>query len=458
MKLRALVVDDDALSREFLTEAVAAAGYDVRSAADGDEAVRILEREESDLVLTDLRLPGKDGLQVLKVAKERNPSRPVVVLTAYGEVDVAVRAMRDGAADFLQKPVSPETLEVVLRRTRDVETLARENRALKADQVSEARVHGIVLGKSASFHEAVSLAARVAETDATVLVRGESGVGKELIAALIHENSPRRNRPFVRVNCAALTDSLLASELFGHERGAFTGAVARKEGRFELAQGGTLFLDEIGETTPEMQAKLLRVLENGEFERVGGVRTLKADVRIIAATNRDLEQAIEEGRFRADLFHRLDVFAVRVPPLRERREDLTELARHFLARHRRDLGSAAETFTKAALDAIQSCDWPGNVRELSNAVRRACLRAPGAEVDVEHLGLAPKPSVVRDPLIPVGMSIDDVERHLILRTLDLTRWNRVEASKILGVTSRTLSNKLRTYRARGQLGLVGKAV
>jgi DNA-binding NtrC family response regulator len=458
VKPRALVVDDDALSREFLAEAVAAAGYEVLPAGDGAEACGLLEREEFDLVLTDLRLPGKDGLHVLHAAKERHPSRPVVLLTAYGEVDTAVGAMRDGASDFLQKPVSPERLDVVLRRLRETEQLARENRALKAEQNAEARTHGLVLGRSPSFREAISLAGRAARTDATVLIRGESGVGKELVAALIHENSPRRRAPFVRVNCAALTDSLLASELFGHERGAFTGAVARKEGRFELAEGGTLFLDEIGETSPETQAKLLRVLENGEFERVGGVRTLKADVRVVAATNRDLEKAIAEGRFRADLYHRLDVLAVRVPALRERREDVEELARHFLERHRKELGGAARTFTKSAVEALVGYDWPGNVRELSNAVRRACLRAPGAEIDAEHLGLAPKAAATRDPLVPVGMSIDDVERHLILRTLDLVRWNRTEASKILGVTSRTLSNKLRTYRARGQIGVAGKAV
>jgi two-component system, NtrC family, response regulator AtoC len=457
VKPRAMVVDDDSLSREFLAEAVGGSGYEVRTAADGAEAVRMLDAEEWDLVVTDLRLPGKDGLEVLKASKERRPERPVVVLTAYGAVDVAVRAMREGAADFLQKPVSPDALDMVLSRTREVERLTRENRALKAAQTSDARSHGIVLGRNAAFRAAVALAERVAATNATVLVRGESGVGKELIAALIHEGGPRRGGPFIRVNCAALTESLLTSELFGHERGAFTGAVVRKEGRFELAQGGTLFLDEIGEMAPETQSKLLRVLEAGEFERVGGSRTLKTDVRVVAATNRDLEKAMEEGRFRPDLFHRLDVFSVRVPPLRERREDLPDLAKHFLERHRRDLGAAARGFSRGALEALAAYDWPGNVRELANVVQRALLRAPGPTIEADHLGLAPRTQPSKEPMVPVGLSVDDVERHLILRTLDLVGWNRTEASKILGVTTRTLSNKLRIYRARGFVAAAGRA-
>ncbi|HYC78703.1 MAG TPA: sigma-54 dependent transcriptional regulator [Planctomycetota bacterium] len=449
MARTALVADDDALSREFLAEAVGAAGFDVRTASDGVEALALLERDEPDVVVTDLRMPGKDGLEVLKAAKARRPDRPVIVLTAYGAVDVAVRAMREGAADFLQKPVSPDALDVVLRRVQETERLRRENRALKEDRAADVRAVGVVLGRNAAFREAVAMAERVAPRPSTVLIRGESGTGKELIAALVHENSARRKGPFIRVNCAALTDSLLTSELFGHERGAFTGAVKAKEGRFELAQGGTLFLDEIGEMSPETQAKLLRVLECGEFERVGGVRTLKADVRVIAATNRDLEKAMEDGRFRADLFHRLDVFTVHLPPLRERPEDLADLAQHFLERYRRDLGSEAKKFSRAAVEAMAAYDWPGNVRELGNVVQRALLRAPGAIVEAEHLGLAAKPAASREPTVPVGLSVDETERHLILRTLDLVGWNRTEASRILGVTTRTLSNKLRIYRARG---------
>jgi DNA-binding NtrC family response regulator len=449
MKPRVLVADDDALSREFLVEAVSQAGYDVRAAEDGDEAARLLETEAFDLVLTDLRMPGKDGEEILRLSKAKDESRPVVVLTAYGAVDAAVRAMREGAADFLQKPISPEALEATLRRSRGAERPALLRGGLREGAPSEPAAHGVVLGTNRAFREAVDLAERVAKTNATVLIRGESGVGKELFAELVHERGLRRSGPFVRVNCAALTESLLASEIFGHERGAFTGAVARKEGRFELAGGGTLFLDEIGETSPETQARLLRVLETGDFERVGGVKTLKADVRIVAATNRDLEKAMEEGRFRADLYHRLNVFTIHVPSLRERREDVANLAAHFVERHRKELGVAARPFTKAALDAMVAYDWPGNVRELSNAVRRALLRSGEASMDVDHLGIAARTPSSREPAVPVGLSIDDVERHLILKTLDLVGWNRTEASKILGVTTRTLSNKLRTYRARG---------
>jgi DNA-binding NtrC family response regulator len=296
----------------------------------------------------------------------------------------------------------------------------------------------------------VALATRVAPAQATVLIRGESGTGKELIASLIHERSPRAGRPFIRVNCAALTETLLTSELFGHEKGAFTGAHQRKEGRFELANGGTLFLDEIGEIAPEVQAKLLRVLEIGEFERVGGTRTLRADVRVVAATNRDLVAAIAEGRFRQDLFFRLNVFPIVLPALAERREDIPPLAAHFLERFRKELGGRARAFDKGAMEALAAHDWPGNVRELMNVVQRGILRAQGEAITARDLGLSPAGGV-RPANVPIGLTIDETERHLILRTLDLTSWNRTEASRILGVTTRTLSNKLRLYRSQGLL-------
>jgi transcriptional regulator with GAF, ATPase, and Fis domain len=284
-----------------------------------------------------------------------------------------------------------------------------------------------------------------------VLIRGASGTGKELIASLIHERSTRAGRPFIRVNCAALTETLLTSELFGHEKGAFTGAHQRKEGRFELADGGTLFLDEIGEIAPEVQSKLLRVLEVGEFERVGGVRTLKVDVRVVAATNRDLEAAIGEGRFRQDLFFRLNVFPITLPALAERKEDVPTLANHFLERFRKELGGRARAFDKGATDAMAAYDWPGNVRELMNVVQRGILRAHGDAITARDLGLAASATGARPANVPLGLTIDEAERHLILRTLDLTGWNRTEASQILGVTTRTLSNKLRLYRSQGLL-------
>jgi DNA-binding NtrC family response regulator len=447
---RALIADDDALSREFLAECVSAAGFEVKPVVDGRGAVEALRADDFDLVITDLRMPGCDGIDVLRASRERNPERPVVVLTAFGAVETAVQAMKEGAADFVLKPISPDALELVLKRVQGTARLKGEISALKACLAPDPSAGTRILGSNPAIREVVQLAQRVAPTQATVLVRGESGTGKELVAALIHEESPRAGRPFIRVNCAALTETLLTSELFGHEKGAFTGAHQKKEGRFELANGGTLFLDEIGEISPEVQSKLLRVLELGEFERVGGTRTLKADVRVVAATNRDLEAAISDGRFRQDLFFRLNVFPITLPRLRDRKEDIPVLAAHFLERFRKDLGGRARSFDRSALEALTSYDWPGNVRELMNAVQRGILRASGEAITQRDLGLEPA-AASRTANVPLGLTIDETERHLILRTLDLTGWNRTEASRILGVTTRTLSNKLRLYRSQGLL-------
>jgi DNA-binding NtrC family response regulator len=451
---RALIADDDALSREFLAETVAAAGYDVRAVADGPAALAALKADDVDLVISDLRMPGCDGIEVLRASRRASPARPVVVLTAFGAIETAVLAMKEGAADFLLKPISPDALEVVLKRIQGTARLTREISALKASLAPAPAPALAILGTNPAILEAVELARRVAPTQATVLIRGESGTGKELIAALIHEASARADRPFIRVNCAALTETLLTSELFGHEKGAFTGAHQKTEGRFELAHGGTLFLDEIGEIAPEVQSKLLRVLELGEFERVGGTRTLKVDVRVVAATNRDLEAGIAEGRFRQDLFFRLNVFPITLPRLADRKEDVAALASHFLERFRKELGGQARAFDKSALAALDAYDWPGNVRELMNVVQRGILRAAGPAITSRDLGLEPAAAAAKPAQVPVGLSIDEAERHLILRTLDLTSWNRTEASRILGVTTRTLCNKLRLWRSQG---LVGKA-
>lgn len=450
MSRHAVVVDDDPLSREFLVEALRTEGFVVREASTGEDGVRSLQAREPDLVLTDLRLPGLDGIGVLRAAKERNPDLPVVVLTAFGTVERAVEAMRFGAEDFLLKPASPEQIDVVLARIESKRRLERENRALRAS-LREQKVGAHIIGNDRRFQEALELARRVAPTDATVLVRGESGTGKELVAATIHESSLRANGPFIRVNCAALTESLLTSELFGHEKGAFTGAHARKEGRFELASGGTLFLDEVGEVYPEVQAKLLRVLETGEFERVGGTRTLKADVRVVAATNRDLEEAMAEGRFREDLFFRLNVLPVQLPPLRERLQDVPALAEHFIAKFAREHGSPARGLSNDALRALTSASWPGNVRELANTLQRAVLVADGPLIKVQHLGLGSRAGRAGEGEVPTGMPLAEVERRVILKTLDQTGWNRTEAARVLGVTSRTLSNKIKQWRASGLL-------
>ncbi len=444
----ALIADDDTLSREFLSELLATSGVRIRVADCGERAVALAAAESFDVVFTDLRMPRGDGLTVLKAVKARRPDVPVVILTAYGTIETAVAAMKEGAEDFILKPAAPEQLEIVLGRIEAKASLVRENRVLKA-QLSAGGDEPEIVGEDRRFLEALALARRVAATNATVLVRGESGTGKELVAWLLHRESPRRAGPFVRVNCAALTETLLTSELFGHEKGAFTGAVARREGRFELADGGTIFLDEVGEIAPSVQARLLRVLECGEFERVGGSETLRSDARVITATNRDLESAIARGLFREDLFFRLNVIPIRLPALRERPGDIEPLAERFLARFAREYGSRATALSAAALAALRNYAFPGNVRELRNILQRAVLLATGDRIETEHLGLPALPDA-RTAAAASG-SIEEMERRLILATLEATRGNRTEAARRLGVTARTLSNKLRLWRERAAI-------
>ena len=448
MTRRAVVIDDDPLSREFLVEALRTSAYAVDEAATGEDGVDLVVRTEPDLVLTDLRLPGIDGIEVLRRCRERLPELTVIVLTAFGTVERAVEAMQYGAEDFLLKPVSPEQLDIALGRLADRARLVKENRALKASLPSDSDVFRDIVGKNRNFMDALHLAERVATSDATVLVRGESGTGKELVAGLLHRASTRRAGPFIRVNCAALTENLLTSELFGHEKGAFTGAHQRKEGRFELASGGTLFLDEIGEMPLEVQGRLLRVLETGDFERVGGTRTLKSDARIVAATNRDLEEAIEEGRFREDLYYRLNVVPVVLPALRERLDDVPALVQHLIEKFSKTHGSPARRVSNAAIDALRGADWPGNVRELANTIERACLIATGETLEPSDLTLPARRSS-RESGTPVGTTLEEAERRLILGTLESTGWNRTQAARILGVTARTLSNKLKVWKTRG---------
>lgn len=455
MKRRhAIVVDDDAMVAEFLCEALAQYGFTVRVFRSAEEAIPNLATSEADLLVSDLRLPGMDGLGLIARAREVRPDIATIVLTAFGTVETAVHAIRSGAEDFLLKPISLEQLELVLSRIDASRAILRENKALRASLSTEKAGMPAIVGSDSRFIQALALAERVASTEATVLVRGESGTGKEVVASLLHFRSRRAKGPFIRVNCAALTESLLTSELFGHEKGAFTGALARKEGRFELASGGTLFLDEIGEISLDVQAKLLRILETGEYERVGGSRSLRSDARIVAATNRDLEAAISEGKFREDLFYRLNVVPITLPPLRERREDIPALSSHFLRKYAREFGSPARELSPAAATLLMASNWPGNIRELANVMQRAALVATGPVVNQEDLGLVARLSAATRPSF-AGRSLEEVERTLILETLEATRWNRTEAAKLLGVTSRTLSNKIRLWRA---LGLVNADV
>jgi two-component system, NtrC family, response regulator AtoC len=436
---RILVVDDDDGVRTFLAEALEVDGHDVRQAASGEEAVRRLDAESFHVLITDLRMPGMDGLALVRKARTEQPELEIVVLTAHGTVETAIEAMKLGAFDYLQKPVeSPASLRLLVGR-------AVERRTLRDRHEEAERAHGdavrLTWGDPAMVPVEEALH-KVARTDATVLLLGESGVGKEVAARAVHAWSDRAAGPFVAINCAALAETLLESELFGHEKGAFTGATARRRGRIELAEGGTFFLDEVAELKPELQAKLLRVLQERVFERVGGTQTIAANVRWIAATNRDLRAMMQDGRFRDDLYHRLAVFPVRLPPLRERRGDLLPLAEALLARIGRDLGRRPPPLAEATRQRLLAAPWPGNVRELGNALERAVILADGAAaLGPEHLVLEPAAPAAA----PASRSLADLERDAIARTLADTGGNRKDAAERLGIGLRTLYEKLKRY-------------
>jgi len=430
---RILVAEDDPSMRELLQRILEQEGYEVICAEDGLAALARLE-QPFDLVLTDLRMPGADGLQVLQLARRRYAQMPVVVLTAFGSISGAVDAMRLGAFDYLSKPLpDPQTL-------RDVVTRA----------LAEGPPTGpAIVAEDSAMKQVVETARRVSPTDTTVLLLGESGTGKEVVASLIHEGSERAGAPFVAVNCAALTESLLESELFGHEKGAFTGAVGRHEGKFEQAHEGTLFLDEIAETSPGLQAKLLRVLQEQTFERVGGEKPITVDVRIIAATNKDLERAVADGVFREDLYYRLAVFPIRIPPLRERPADVLPLARHFLRLLTRGPSRTAPLLSSEAVEALQAHAWPGNVRELQNVIERALVLCGGSgEIAVVDLGLttgAGSGEVRAGEGATEGETLKDLERRAIGQALEAVGGNRRQAAKRLGIALRTLQYKIKEY-------------
>ncbi len=454
---RVLVADDDELTRELLDEILRGRGCDVALAASGSEAIRRLEREEFDLILTDIKMPDASGMEVLRRAREVNRDAAVVLMTAYGTIESAVTAMKNGAFDYLVKPVSLGQVELILQRVGEWHALVCENRYLRSELAGRDAGNQLVT-RHPKMLALLDMVRRVAQSKATLLIQGESGTGKELVARLAHEASPRAENAFIKVSCAALSASLLESELFGHEKGAFTGAIARREGRFELAHGGTLLLDEIAEIRPALQAKLLRAIEEEEFERVGGSRTIKVDVRLLCTTNRDLAVEVEAGRFRGDLFYRLNVVPIVLPPLRQRREDVPFLVDYFLERFGRESASAPRRVSRRALDALVRYPWPGNVRELRNVVHRAVVLGAGEELRPEDLP-ADITGGRRQALGGncrltaglVGHSIDEVERELILKTIESTAGNKTEAARILRVTPRTLRNKLARYRQQGHI-------
>jgi len=447
---RILVVEDNEALRGGVALALREAWSEVEEAASGEEALmRILDPgcETFDVVVSDVRLPGADGLAVLRAARERDPRTSVLLMTAYGTIETAVEAMRIGAFDFVQKPVDLEQIELRVTRAVEHRRLLAEVSELREEQAARRAVDEIV-GDSPALRAAIDVALRVAPTRSTVLVTGETGTGKELIASLIHRSSPRRDGPLVKVNCAALPETLLESELFGHERGAFTGADRQRIGRFEQASGGTLFLDEVGDMSPATQAKLLRVLQDQEFQRLGGTRVLRTDARLVSATNQDLAVRMREGSFREDLFFRLNVIHIHLPPLRERPDDLVALAHHFLQRFAGEVGRPVRGFTDEALARIRSHPWPGNVRELHNTLERGVLLAEGARIDAADLALPVRAEgggreAWRPDLPAGGMSLREVERELVLEALRRCDFLQKDAAKLLGVSRRKLNYMIR---------------
>jgi len=442
---RVLIADDEANMRWVLERALSKAGYDVETAEDGQLALDRALAERPDLVLVDLKMPRMDGLSVLKTLKEHYPDLLIVLMTAHGSTATAVEAMKAGAHDYLMKPFDIEELLITVSKAFEVESLREQVDYLKGEVQ---RAGWQLVGSSDSMKAVKHLVERVALTPATVLIQGESGTGKELVAQAIHALSPRVNGPFIRVNCAALTETLLESELFGHEKGAFTGALARRTGRFELADGGTLFLDEIGELSFNVQAKLLRVLQERTFERVGGEKTIKVDVRIITATNRDLLKEAQEGRFREDLYYRLSVFPISIPPLRERREDIPYLADHFLKKLK--TYGQSKTLGQGVLTQLIAYDWPGNVRELENVVERMVIISQGAVIGAEGLPVfntiskeekGPGPFV----LPPEGVSLEELEKSFLQQAMEQTGGNQSQAAKRLGLSRHAFLYRIEKY-------------
>ena len=448
MQCTVLIIDDEKNIREGLAAALEMEGYTVALAADGKQGLARMVKGDIDLVITDLRMPEVSGEQVLAKVAAENPGVPVIVLTGHGSIDSAVEAMRNGAYDFLTKPLNLDQLILIVKRALESRELAIKHREL-LEQLNSRKSFESIIGKSAEMQKIFATVRKAADSKASVLITGESGVGKELIANALHNLSPRRDKPLIKVHCAALSENLLESELFGHEKGAFTGAVARKRGRFELAAGGTIFLDEIGEIDQNVQIKILRVLQDKRFERVGGEETIEVDVRVIAATNRDLEKEIADGRFREDLYYRLNVVHIHVPPLRERRDDIPLLIASFLQEFAKENGKNIEGIDARARSALYKFDWPGNIRQLRNCLESAVVMCSSSVITLEDL----PPSIAgsgEDALIsiPAGIPMEEAEKILIQQNLAINKGNKSKTADILGIGRKTLHRKLDEYAGK----------
>ncbi len=451
-KGRVLVVDDEANAREALVELLADEGYDADSAADGRRALEVMGQFEPHVVLTDLKMPVLDGLGLLKQGRERHPHVAFVVMTAFGTIDTAVEAIKSGAENYLTKPVDLDALSALVARAMEKAKLSEEAARLRG-RLDERLALDNIVGDHPSMQRLGKLVAQVAKSRATVLIHGETGTGKELIAAAIHQHSPRREGPFVRLNCAALAETLLESELFGHEKGAVTGATARRHGRFEQADGGTLFLDEVSEIPLPLQVKLLRFLQEKQFERVGGNETITVDVRIVAASNRDLAEQVKDGDFREDLYYRLNVVQLDVPPLRARRSDIPLLAEHFVKKHAEENGFDVQGFSDEALLALMSYPWPGNVRELDNAIERAVVMTAGSTIETEHLpALAGSPQQDSLGVLVPGLTLAELERQAILQALEAAGGSTQKAAELLGISRRKIQYRLKEWGQDGGEG------
>lgn len=454
-----LVVDDEQSLRDVLCIMLKRAGYAVTSAMDGEEAIELLNREIFDLVITDLRMPKIDGMQVLKAVKSASPETVVLIITAFATADSAVEAMKQGAYDYLTKPFQVDEVQLIIRNALEKRRLTTENMLLKREMASQTSFAQLI-GQSEAMQKVFDVVRKVADSKSNVLICGESGTGKELVARAIHYNSVRSTLPFVAVNCSAVPETLLESELFGHMKGSFTGAISNKAGLFEIADGGTIFLDEIGDTTPTIQVKLLRVIQEREFRRVGGNQDIKVDVRVVAATNKDLEQAVADGSFREDLYYRLDVIPIRIPPLRMRTGDIPLLVDHFLERFAKESGKPKPIISPEAMHVLLGHEWRGNVRELENLIERVvAFSTERAVTDTEVHGWLHRPATQsQQPAMSLDLTdegldleglINGIEKGLLLKALERSKWVKKKAARMLRLNTRSFRYRLEKYAIKG---------